>query len=302
MSKYLRIVVSVALLTLIAWRTNWSEVGGKFANLPLTMWFAAVGLYILAQIASARRWQLFARPLHFEHSLSQYCAYYFIGMYFNLLLPTSVGGDVMRVWYLSGDTSRRRAAFASVFLERVNGLLVLIVMACGAVLLSPVEMPWWMTASVWSIAGCSLLGLAAVPVLRHWQKIPLGHRQRMQMFLDLMRPSRMFFEATLMSVVTQGAGILLIWCLAVGLGLKVPLAYCCIMVSLVSLLIMLPVSVNGMGVREGGTVLFLTPLGVDEATALSLAFLWFTAGAAVSLMGGVIYLGGSYSRVEPAPS
>jgi uncharacterized membrane protein YbhN (UPF0104 family) len=59
---------------------------------------------------------------------------------------------------------------------------------------------------------------------------------------------------------------------------------------MVSLLMLLPISVNGMGVREGGMVLFLLPLGVDESSAVTLAFLWFATGVAVSLMGGVVYL------------
>jgi uncharacterized membrane protein YbhN (UPF0104 family) len=91
-------------LTVIAWRTNWSEVADKFAHLRFELWFAAVGLYLLAQIASARRWQLFAKELGFEHTLPQYCAYSFIGMFFSLVLPTLVGGDVMRVWYLNGQS------------------------------------------------------------------------------------------------------------------------------------------------------------------------------------------------------
>ena len=75
----------------------------------------------------------------FERTLQQYSAYYFIGMYFSLLLPTSVGGDVMRVWYLERQIGRKWAALASVFLERLNGLLVLIAVACVGVLFAPSE-------------------------------------------------------------------------------------------------------------------------------------------------------------------
>jgi glycosyltransferase 2 family protein len=92
---------------------------------------------------------------------------------------------------------------------------------------------------------------------------------------------------------------LIMWCLGIGLELNVPIAYYCVLVPMVSLLMLLPVSVNGMGVREGGTVLFLMPLGVDESAALTLAFLWFTTSVAVSLMGGVVYLFGAYPEISP---
>ena len=152
--KYIRIVVSALLLTLIAWRVDWSEVNQKFAHLRVELWFAAVGLYLLATIASARRWQLYARDMGFEQTLPQYCAYSLVGMFFSLLLPTLIGGDVIRVWYLNGDSGRKWSAIASVFLERVNGLLILIATACVGVLLSPVELPAWIVVSVLSIAGC----------------------------------------------------------------------------------------------------------------------------------------------------
>jgi uncharacterized membrane protein YbhN (UPF0104 family) len=300
-SKYIRLSVSVLLVAFIVWRTNWSEVADRFANLRVEMWFCAIGLALLAQIASARRWQLFARALQFEHSLPRYCTYNLIGMYFSLLLPTSVGGDVMRVWYLNGNAGRKWAALASVFLERISGLLMLILMACVGIVMAPVELPWWIVASVWGIAGTACLGLASVPLLKRWHKLPSERRQQLQMLLDLMRSPGMLAESTLMSILVQGAGVLSLWALGQGLDLDVPLSYYCVLGTLVSLLMLLPVSLNGMGVREGGTVLLLAPLGIDAPTALALAFLWFTIGIAISLLGGIVYLFGTFPQVAPAP-
>jgi hypothetical protein len=67
---------------------------------------------------------------------------------------------------------------------------------------------------------------------------------------------------------------------------------------MVTLLTMLPLSMNGMGVREGGTVLFLAPLGISETTAVTLAFMWFLVFTAVSLIGSGIYLYGGFPRPE----
>jgi uncharacterized membrane protein YbhN (UPF0104 family) len=301
-SKFIRIGVSVLLLSWIAYRTDWGEVGGKFASLRIEMWFAAVGVYALSQLACARRWQLFARELQFEHSLPQYCAYYLIGLFFSLLLPTSVGGDVMRVWYLNGDSGRKWAAIATVFLERLNGLLILIAVACLGVVISPVALPWWMSASVWSIAGAALLALAATPLLQQWQRLPVARREQLKLFQELMRSPKVFVESTSLSILVQIAGVLILWCLGEALGMNVPIAYYCVLGPLVSLLMLLPISVNGMGVREGATVMLLASVGVDAASALSLAFLWFLVGVAVSALGCVVYLCGTGVKVEPRGS
>jgi uncharacterized protein (TIRG00374 family) len=299
--KFIRIAVSVVLLSLIAWRANWSDVADQFAHLRFELWLAAAGLCLLAQIASARRWQLFAKELGFEHSLPQYCAYSFIGMFFSLVLPTLVGGDVMRIWYLNGQSGRKWAALASVILERVNGLLILIATACVGVLISPVELPWWITGSVWGIALFACLGLVSAPILQRWQRLSLERRRQLQMVLDMFCSPKVLVESSIMSMLVQIAAVLILWCLGNGLGVDVPVAYYCVLVPLVSLLMLLPISVNGMGVREGGTVLLLMPLGVDESAALTLAFLWFTTGVAVSLLGGVVYLFGTYPKAGELP-
>jgi hypothetical protein len=100
----------------------------------------------------------------------------------------------------------------------------------------------------------------------------------------------------LWSIVVQVGNVVLVWLIGVALGAEVPLAYYFVFVPMVSLLTLLPVSVNGMGVREGGVVLFLKQVGVDEPTALTLALLWFAVFAVVGLLGGVVYLCGAYPK------
>ncbi len=80
-----------------------------------------------------------------------------------------------------------------------------------------------------------------------------------------------------------------------------PLAYYFVFVPMVSLLTLLPVSVNGMGVREAGVALFLTPLGIAPTIATALAFLWFLTFGAVGLVGGLVYLCGAYPKPVSNP-
>jgi len=120
MSKPWRLLGSLTLLAVLAWRMDWGQLARAFANLRSGPWLVALALYLLIQAVSSLRWQLLARPLGFGGPWGRYLAYYFIGMFFNLVLPTSVGGDVVRAWYLArqdGDepmTGRRLGAFLSV--------------------------------------------------------------------------------------------------------------------------------------------------------------------------------------------
>jgi uncharacterized membrane protein YbhN (UPF0104 family) len=301
MSNLLRLLVSVCLLAGIAWKVDWTDVGVALTHLQPAYWLAAVGLLLLSQVASARRWQLFARELHFERSIPQLFCYYLIGMCFNLVLPTSVGGDIVRALYIEGNSRRRLAAFAAVFLDRLSGLLVLIALACGAALLSPQPLEWWIMCSVWGVAGAAVLGLAAVPLVLRWRVLPLPHQHRLQTVVNALRSPRALGEATALSLFVQSANVLVVWLLGVALVLPVPSGYYWVIVPMVSLLTLLP-TVGGTGVREWGMYVFLAPVGVDAARAVTLSILWFAVNVTVSLIGGVVYLCGAFPRPGAAPS
>ncbi len=302
MTKTIRIGVSAVLLGWIAWRTDWAEVGAHFAQMRLGLWLAALGLLGVTQLVSALRWQIFARALGFDRPLRQMTGMYFIGMYFNLLLPTSVGGDVVRAWYLDGGSKRRLAAFATVFLDRLSGLLVLLAMACVALVASPLreDLPGWVSLFVWGSAGGSLVALAALPLLAGHGANGATRRERFRAALAAVRSPRVLVLTTLLSLWVQAASVVTALLVGMSIGAEVAPSYYWIMVPMVSLLTMLPVSVNGIGVRDWGMKLFLAPLGVREGTAITLAFLWFAVSAAASLSGGVVYLFGHFPR--PATS
>jgi uncharacterized membrane protein YbhN (UPF0104 family) len=295
-------VVSLVLLAAIAWRTNWGEVAQRFAGLRIEMWFAAVGLLVVGLIGNARRWQLYAQQLGFERPLAQLSAYYFIGTYFNLVLPTGMGGDVVRVVYLNEQSGRKWAAFVSVLLERINGLLLLMAFACAGLVFCPFALPWWVVLSVTGSTAAALLAVLALPAVQRSRLVPAARREQLGVLVGLLGDRGLWWRTLPLSVLTQASGVLILWCLAVGIGLDLTLAYSCVVFPMVTLLLLLPISVNGMGLREAGMVLFLTPLGVETAPALTLAFLLFSVGAAVSLLGGLLYLLGAPGQPKRVPA
>ncbi len=292
-----RLIVSALLLGWLACRTNWTQVGQAFAELRIAWWLAALVLYLGTQLVSALRWQMLARPLGFGRGLWAYVRFYFIGMFFNLFLPTSVGGDVVRAWYLDGQSGRRLAAFLSAFVERLSGLLVLRALACAATVLCPVALPAWIGASVWGVTACAVVGLMILPVAAR----RLARLERLGRLVrgvqSYVHEPRLLVITTILSLVVQATNVIVLWLVGRAIQAPVPAGYYWITVPMVTLLTLVPVSLNGMGVREGGLILFLAPVGVDTATALSLAFLWFAIFTAASIVGGAIYLLGSL----PAP-
>ena len=247
---------------------------------------------------------MLSRVQGFSGSQLRYLGYYFIGMFFNLVLPTSIGGDMLRTWYLvtregaAIPKERRQAAgFLSVTGDRLNGLLALIGVAVIAALCCPTPLPPWILWIVRGLSIAALVGLAAVP----WAGPLLASRPRLRWLaqapLYVKDPKTMFF-ATLLSFVVQGANVLLAWLMGAALGLPVPPAYYGVLAPLVTLVSLLPISLNGMGLRELATVVLLHPFGVNGGAAVTLAVLTFAVYTAASLPGSAVLLLGRFPRFE----
>lgn len=298
MNKILRVLVSVALLGWLASQTDWQHVGTAFAHLRLGHWLMAVAMLVFSQVVSARRWQLMAQALGLEGSFGQLTGYYFIGMFFNLILPTSVGGDVVRAYYLTQRTGQKFATFVSVLVDRLNGLMVLLAMAAVAVTVMYRAVPGWIVLFVWGTALCGWLGILLLPWLARWGKKGPERIQQVRTMLQLLHRPGLVIQTSLLSLVVQIANVILVWQVGLALHADIPPGYYWVLVPMVSVLTLVPVAMNGMGVREGGTTLLLAPLGVDQATALTLAFLWFAVHVAVSLLGGLVYLFGRFPKPQ----
>jgi len=292
---------------------DWSQVRAAFASLRLDLWLLAAIVYAVTQAVSSVRWQLLARPLGFQEPFRRFLGYYYVGMFFNLVLPTSVGGDVVRAWYLDAKSGRFAGAFVSVIADRVSGVLVLLLLALAALPFRPPELPEWLTWTVAGMAGGGSLGLAFLfpfarlagtrySVLNTKYSVLSAVFRFCSLLGDLpsaLCPSpRVFLVSTLLSVVVQLANVLVVWLIGQALHLSVPGSYYLILVPTVTLLTLLPISLNGSGVREGAMAVMLAPLGVDAGTAVTLAFLWFAAFVLPSLGGVFPYLLGNVPRFE----
>ena len=298
MTKYIRPLGSIAILGWLAWHADWLQISQAFARVRLELWFAALGLYVVTQVVSALRWQVFARALGFQCSLVHYTRLYFVGMFFNLFLPTSVGGDVARAWYLNAGSGRKLASAVSVFVDRASGLLLLLALALVGSVFSASSLPAWVILSVWGTGVCAVSGLVAFVLLSR----SLIRFDRVRRLVEAMeyfvhRP-RLLAETSVLSLFVQAANVVILWLLGIAIAAPVPAGYYWIVVPMISLLTLLPISLNGMGVREGGMVLFLAPVGIGSGTAISLAFLWFSVFTAASVAGGVIYLFSSLPRLK----
>jgi uncharacterized protein (TIRG00374 family) len=304
-STVIKIVVTVALYAAVFYKVDADKMWSHLQTVRAGWVMVGILAYVAGQWLSAWRWWLLLRPVQLTVPYLRMVGFYFIGMFFNHFLPTIVGGDAVKAILLARETGAPARSTMSVFMERNVGLLALLAIATLAAFVAPPV----------AVKGVSLLHLTLLlsfgfivtnVVLanrRAYHLIdylvaltPLSHiRSRAASLYEavvpyLQRRSRgVLAVAVGQSLLFQGVVILVVFLNARALATDVPLPALAVFVPLISLAGMLPISVNGLGIREALYVLLFGRIGVPGDVAVSLALLYVVVTLAASLPGGVVY-------------
>jgi uncharacterized membrane protein YbhN (UPF0104 family) len=301
-----QITISAILLILILRTVSWVEVREALQSFDWRWLVAAWGLFILGVIVRALRWRVLLQALGLRRPLSELVYWYFVGGFFNVLLPTGFGGDAVRAAELAQDTGRLGPAVNSVIVDRYLGLIVLLGMGLLAWIARPANAP---TAMFWITACLFVGGLAAAWLLRRpwwarWGQSPgrFGRVIRLFRLPQLSEAVAPYDRVTIL----RGLGISLVFnllligwniALARGLDLNLPLVIYLVFVPLTSVALLLP-AFGGLGVREMTYVGLFGAIGVPRATALALSLGVYSITVATGLVGGILYLTGGLQRAR----
>jgi glycosyltransferase 2 family protein len=301
----LKIGVSAGLLYLVLRRNlGPTAMAARHASIP---WLAAaLGLFLVQIFVSAWRWGLLVRAQGIAMPFGALLNSYLVATFFNNFLPSNIGGDVIRI----GDSARRAGsttlAAIVVLFDRGIGLLGLgFVAAIGASVtawISPTMGPigpgllWAGLAVVVAIAAWAILvpqsvGRLLSPARRLHPEWFDERLERLHAALDRFRRTPAALGGGFCgSICVQALLVLFYAAIARGLHVDVPLWHLAIVVPLSFIVLMLPISVNGLGVREATFVLYLSRLGVPAASATALSLTSYGLIALFSTSGAIAYL------------
>lgn len=310
----LKVAVSAGLLLLLARSVDLRAVGTLLGDLPLLAGLAAAASLAGICLVSALRWWLVLRAIGSPLPLGRIIALMFVGHFFTQVLPTSVGGDAVRIWQVTRQGIPFQRAFNGVMLERISGLIALAAMVCGGML--------WLGDLV-EPPVLRLLLLCALPVLAAGLAVLcLLDRLRLQpgVRLSLLRPlgglltlaadmaadSRrvllsqpLSLVLLLLSTVAQLLSVLAMMAIAQGLGVALAPGEALAVVPAIILITFMPLSFAGWGVREGASVVMLGIVGVAPDQALAVSVLFGLALLPAALPGCLLWLTGG-RRLPPA--
>ena len=307
----LRCTVGVAVLAFLIRRSDLQSLTIVWdANTAMGLALATL-IIAGAQVCSALRWRFL---LGNEDGLpfSYLLRIYFIGFFFGLFLPTSVGGDAVRAATVSKGAKRPGWTISSVVLERALGLVAMMGLLAAGGLVAPQVFQFAVGKATFNASISSTMIAIAAPIglvlmfvaFRLLKSSPRASKlaaDAIALWTSCLQRPGAFASAFGMSIVVQTAYLIAWYQLAVSLGLQVPFTSFLVFVPFVSIAAMLPITISGIGLREGAWAMLLASYGVGSADAVAFSLLYFAAFMVVGLFGGLVFAYYGLTRNAPEP-
>lgn len=298
-----RVVLSVALLWFVLSSVGVDAVVANLAVLPPAALAAALGLAVVNVALSAYKWQLLLRIKAIRLPYRTLLAYYYVGQFFNAFLPTMVGGDGVRIYYLHEAHDAGPDAASSVIVERLTGLVSVLAVGGIATLLLADRIP---ATVVWIVLLVCVPGVGLLLALLFTafgrrlfertvfriDRFDLGDRAASvyDAVSSYRRSGRALLPVLLLSLLFRLVLVVNNYVVAVGLGMDVPFAFFLAFVPLVELLLLIPVSIQGFGVRETSYVYLFGAAGAAADVSLTLGVVMgLVLGVFNNVVGGAVY-------------
>jgi uncharacterized protein (TIRG00374 family) len=285
-----KLCISAALFYLLI-----SKVGGRtiLHNMQLldpVAFLTAVALYIIASYLSTLRWKLL---IPYMSKTSRLFSIYMIGSFFNTYMPGIIGGDAVKAYYLNKELHTAKSAsatqdqdgpslavaIASVFMDRYIGLGALLALGIatfpfGIRYLEKASIHW---PVIWVVPAVTIVFVAASVLIF---KFKIGERLKFlfktyQYFQAYRSRKNVLLTGFIYSIAVQLLGIISVYVLAKGLSLDTSFLSILIFLPIIILISFLPLSISGIGLREGAFIFLLSSTGIPAEKSMTLSIVWF---------------------------
>jgi uncharacterized membrane protein YbhN (UPF0104 family) len=288
----LRAIVGIAIVTLLVWRYDARSILRLITRERPSYFAAAIGVYLSTLVLSAYRWRLLAAILRLDAPFTDFLAYRFIATFANTLIPGVAGGDALRAIYLGRRTNHLGKAVTSVLTDRIVGLIGLFWLAASAaIFLRERGLPSVLT-TLPILTGLIALALfvASPLIIRFVQVMPSRLSRYGGFIVTYLEHRSVLLAALALSVIVQSVLAICQYLLALGIGIDAPLTLFLLFVPIAGVFASLPLTINGLGVREGAYLVLFGMAGVDRTNAIALGLLWFACTTIGALPGALAFV------------
>ncbi len=302
----LKALISISLLFYLVYTADPKKIAEVFVNIlradGIFYLILAITLAMSSVLILSIRWKVLLIVYNIRVKLKKLFSFYLIGLFFNNFLPTSIGGDIVRIMKIVRVAGDKTQGTASVIIERIVGMASTLIMATLALtiisqqfknqklLIISFSLLLLITIFFASIISERIFSLLK-RILNKITVFKIGDKL-IKLFeaIHVFRNRKdVLFKILALSFLSQTIIVFLNYSIVLALELSVDLSYLFIVIPVTFLLTMLP-SINGIGIREGGYVFLLGKVGISGAGAITLSFLNLLCFIALSLIGAILFI------------
>jgi hypothetical protein len=302
-SLVLRLAIAGALLAFLLSGLDYEKMGEVIRQArPLWLW-SAFFLLIAIRLLMGLRWYVVLKAYGIVVSLPEVLDVFFTSMFFGQMLPGLVGGDLVRGYRLMKSHGQKKIIAASLLFDRLLGVSMVLVFAfAGIVWAAPFDKPWGFPAFAIVLAGAVALFAAwyfskkLIPVLQSFQSLRRSKAAKLYnkllelaiVLADTGKLKSVFPAVLMLSAVVMVFRCLVFYALFQAFGAEVEIMDCLAFIPLVFLVLMIPITLGGLGVREGALVVFFS--SVTPEVSVSVGLVSYVLLFLISIPGAVIWL------------
>lgn len=298
-----KIALSLALFAYVVAKVSPGNVWAVVRRADPTILGAAAALFVLSNLIGSWLWCRLLRAQGVAISYQKAAAYYFVGLFFNNFLPSNIGGDIARISDASKHAPHVSSVFSATLMDRLLGVLAIALLAVLASFASLDRFHLYAIYGAIVLIFLLALGLflsifnRSVLKAFEWPFRKLGLRTveaAIGRLLDDLHGFRnqgpALRAAFLATTLVQISRIYVHYLVGLSLGVRLAAGYYFLFVPVLAALVSLPISVNGLGIREGASVVLFQMAGLTREQAFTVPFLTYLMSVVVSLLGGFIFV------------
>ncbi len=298
--KLIKLAVGLSILSLLIILAGPTRVIRGVNEVGVIPFFFAVFLNFLGQLVCSVKWKIIAESVDIEKPFWEYVIFYLSGMFLNIFLPTSVGGDVGRAYFLTGQKGWQKG-FATVLAERYTGFVALSLFLSwgvyhGGGFLPETARKMFILLPIPVIGGALFFLFGGKQLLG---KVLPGKVEVFDHFYEILRKGGIMAISLFISILFYFFYIWMHHVVAAALGFAVPFSTLTAIVTMTSIVSMIPISLGGLGIREGSYFYFLTLFGISQHMGVAFGVTILAVNLFLSLSGGIlIYVFKVYRKKE----
>jgi uncharacterized protein (TIRG00374 family) len=301
-----RFVIGGGLLVVLFWKAGATETFANLRHLELPYLLLAIVLFLGAVATIAWRWKLLLAAHSIRIPFAKAIAYYLVGFFFNNFLPTVIGLDIIRAVYVSAAYGRRAECFASVISEKAIGLLAVLLL--GVCFLPPFITRDRFTVYIFlGLLALTIIFIAGIFFFPRRNKLkPLAWIFNLRVLSGLKVRAKRLYDALyyyrdrkavvvktlFISFLYQIILITIFFLIGKALLVSIPYHYYLAFIPVINIGSMIPITPNGIGIRESLCMYLFGLAGVDSSISILISIVYFGVALLISLSGAVLFMVG----------